>query len=111
MELLEWFWSIFGPLFCDYLENCRSVKTNDPPSFLMFFFVFGARLGGFGSSFGECLGAVLGDFRQDGEQERQDGDQDRQAEATYAHMRESSRIWGSRTGGKPGAESLVTVLA
>ena len=50
--------------------------------FFMFFLVFGARLGGFGSSFGECLEAVLGDFGQDGEQERQDGDQDRQAETT-----------------------------
>ena len=76
------FGNIFGPLFGDYWENCRSVKTNDPPSFLMVFEVFGARLGGFGSSFGECLGAVLGDFGQDGEQERQDGDQELQADAT-----------------------------
>ena len=81
------FLSIFGGLGSDLLKNGRSVKTNNSPSFLMVF-RFGARLGGFRSSFGECLGTVLEDFGQDGEQERQDGDQDRQAQATYARILE-----------------------
>ena len=71
LSFWDGFGGIFGPLLNDYRENGRSVKTNNPPSLLVFFSVFGARLGGLGSSLGECL-----------EQERQDGDQDRQADAT-----------------------------
>ena len=56
------FRSIFVSFLNDYWESGRSVKTNNPPSLLQVFCVFGVRLGGLGSSLGECLGVVLRDL-------------------------------------------------
>ena len=56
------FGSILAPISNDYWDNGRSVKTHNPPSLLEVFLVFGARLGGLGSSLGECLGVVLRDL-------------------------------------------------